>query len=390
MLRTAPLLFCLLGVACTGPDVRLAVTAVDSAGIQIVTNPSLDVPGWAMEPDPVLQLGTVDEEGPEQFFRVSAARRLSNGELAIHDGSREIRVFDEDGSWVRSFGREGEGPGEYRGPGRMFRLRGDTLAIWDTRLRRLTVLDYQGAVLRTISPMSIGRRPQILTVLPDGSTLFEDEIFLGYNPTEYTQQYSNFLLYGPDGQIRDSLPVQPRVEVALWGEGPLAGPRLFDEGTQLAGDWSGYWVATTKAPEIGRYSLSGVLEMLVRWPPDDRTVPDDASELSLAEQLASLGPGVDPEPLTRMHRNREVPALYPSHGPIVVDAVNHLWVQRFEPPGTLGPSEWRVFDPEGRLTATANIPRGHRIFDIGEDYVLALGRDEFDVEYIRLFRLTRS
>lgn len=390
MARLAPLLLGIVVAACADTGTPEIATETDSAGVRIVTNSTLDVASWDVDPTPVVELGTVEEGGPEQFFRVSAARRLNSGEIAIHDGSREVRIFDRTGTWLRSFGREGDGPGEYRGPGRMFRLQGDTIAIFDTRLRRLTLLDDHGQVLRTISPNGIGRRPQILTVLPDGSSLHEEEIILGYNPAEYTQQYANYILYGPDGEVRDSLPVQPRVEVAVWGDGPMAGPRLFEEGTQVAGDWSGYWVGIASEPEIRRYSLSGSQEMLMRWPADPREIPADAAEIALEEALASLSSGIDPEPMTTMYRSREVPDLYPAHGPIMVDALDHLWVQRFESPGPRDTTEWRVFDPDGRLVANVVIPAGHRVMDIGEDYILAVGRDDFDVEYVRMFGLTRG
>ena len=380
---------CLTGCGPSG-SARLAVVETDSAGVRIVTNQSLDVPRWTLDETPFLELGVVDGGGPEQFFRVSAARRLRSGDFAILDGSRELRVFAPDGTFLATYGGEGDGPGEYRGPGRMFRLGGDTLAIWDTRLRRLTRLDGEGRVLETISPAGVGMRPQILTVLPDGSTLLEDEIRIGFTPTEYTQQFSNFLLFGPDGALRDSLPVQPRVEVALWGDGPMAGPRMFDEGTQFAGDWGGYWIGTTRSEEVRRYDLDGTLTMLVRWPEGDRIVRDDAADLALEERLRTLSPGTDPEALTELHRKRDVAERYPTHALLEVDALDHLWMQDVERPGSEGPSIWKVFDPTGVLLATVAVPRGHRVFDIGADYVLARGSDDFGVEYIRVFRLTRG
>lgn len=391
MLRTPAMLLVVGLASCTASSDRAPqVVETDSAGIALVTNLDLAVVDWNVEPAPTLELGTVDEGGPEQFFRVSAARRLRSGEIAVHDGSREVRVFAPDGAFVRSFGGEGDGPGEYRGPGRMFVIPGDSLAIWDTRLRRLTILDDRGNVGRIISPKGIGVRPQILTVLPDGSTLFEQEILLGYNATEYTQKFSSYLLYGPHGELVDSLPRQPRVEVAVWGEGPLAGPRLFDEGTQIAADWTGYWIGTTKVEELYRYSLSGELERIVRWPAEDRHVEDQAVDLSLREALESLGPGADRERFRAMHLSRGVPERYPSHGPLLVDDLGFLWVQEFERPGHQGPSTWRVFDPDGRLTARVRVPRGHRVFDVGQDYILALGRDDYGVEHLRVFQLSRS
>ncbi len=391
MYRTWTLLFWIGLVSCSAAEDRSpTVTVVDSAGISIVTNLELRIDEWAVDAEPLLELGTLDAGGPQQFFLISAARRLPSGEVAVLDGSREVRIFTSGGAFVRAFGGEGDGPGEYRGPGRMFLMPGDSLAIWDTRLRRLTILDSQGGVGRVVSPEGIGRRPQILTVLPDGSTLFEQEILLGHTPPEYTQQYSDYLLYGPTGELLDSLPRQPRVEVGLWGEGPLAGPRLFDEGTQFVADSTGYWIGTTKREELLRYTLQGDLARIVRWPAEDRAVGDDAAALSLREALEALPPGADREAFSEVHLSRGIPERYPSHGPILVDQGGSLWVQEFERPGHEGPSLWRVFETDGTLTARVRVPGGHRVLDIGQDYLLAVGRDEYDVEYVRLFGLTRS
>jgi hypothetical protein len=272
----------------------------------------------------------------------------------------------------------------------MFRLPVDSLAIWDTRLRRLTILDAAGGVGRVITPNGVGMRPQIMTVLPDGSTLFEQEIVVRQTPSEYVQGFSNYLLFGPEGVIKDSLPVQPRIAVAIWGDGPLAGPALFDEGTQFAGDGDGYWIGWTRNEELRRYSLAGELEMLVRWPVEDLTVDADAFEIALAEELASVGPGTDPDLVTRNFRSRAVPERYPTHGPLVVDDAGLLWAQEFVHPGAVGATTWRVFDPDGVLISRVAIPGGHRVLDIGRDHVLASGQDDLGVEYVRLFRLTRA
>ena len=333
MRRLQALVAAVAAVACSDGEARPAAAVSDSAGIRIVTHESIDGPTWALDSDPRIQLGTVDDGGPQQFFRISAGRRLASGEIAVMDGSREVRVFTEDGVLARSFGREGDGPGEFRGPGRMFDLPGDSLAIWDTRLRRLTISDYEGHVARIVTPDGVGRRPQILTVLPGGSTLFEQEILLGRTPTEFTLTFSDYLLFGPDGALVDSLPRQPRVEVGLWGSGPMAGPGLFDEGTRFAGAPAATGSAAPVREEIRGYSLRGELEVLIRWTPEDRSVGPDASDIALAEELEALGPGVDSARVIDIHRGRAVPDLFPAHGSLEVDRLGHLWVEEFRKPG---------------------------------------------------------
>ena len=50
---------------------------------------------------------------------------------------------------------------------------------------------------------------------------------------------------------------------------------------------------------------------------------------------------------------------------------------------------WLIFDTDGQLEATLDAPVGHTMLEIGEDYVLAVWKDELDVEYVRMFGLER-
>ena len=50
---------------------------------------------------------------------------------------------------------------------------------------------------------------------------------------------------------------------------------------------------------------------------------------------------------------------------------------------------WSVFDPEGRLVGSLDMPDGVEVLEIGENYLLGLYRDEFEVEYVRAYGLTR-
>src|ERR1051325_349587 len=65
-------------------------------------------------PRPTLVLGAGG--APEtEFFRIRAAWRLNDGSVAVVDGgTSEIRVFSPRGVYRYSFGRTGEGPGEFR------------------------------------------------------------------------------------------------------------------------------------------------------------------------------------------------------------------------------------------------------------------------------------
>jgi hypothetical protein len=51
--------------------------------------------------------------------------------------------------------------------------------------------------------------------------------------------------------------------------------------------------------------------------------------------------------------------------------------------------EWKVYSPEGRITAEVEVPRDLTVLGIDDDTVLALFKDELDLEYVRLYHLQR-
>ena len=49
-----------------------------------------------------------------------------------------------------------------------------------------------------------------------------------------------------------------------------------------------------------------------------------------------------------------------------------------------------MFDPEGRLLGSVQMPERFRPTHIGADFVLGVARDEMDVERVRLYTLEKG
>lgn len=95
----------------------------DSGGIRIVSYARNDAPKqhWTLDSKPLLEIGGVADEGPTSFARIVGAARLSDGRIAVANAQpSEIRMFSASGAFLRSLGRNGEGPGEFNQ--RLFRL----------------------------------------------------------------------------------------------------------------------------------------------------------------------------------------------------------------------------------------------------------------------------
>jgi len=103
---------------------------------------------WRLSQEPLLEIGVREGEEEYQFFRVGGSVRLADGRIVVaNTGGRELRVFGPDGSYEKTIGRDGEGPGEFRWPTRIRMLSPDSLMVWDQSLQRISFFDGDGRFL---------------------------------------------------------------------------------------------------------------------------------------------------------------------------------------------------------------------------------------------------
>ncbi len=86
----------------------------------------------------------------------------------------------------------------------------------------------------------------------------------------------------------------------------------------------------------------------------------------------------------------EFPDTKPAYGAIKVDALGNLWVAEFSHGHYDRSGIWTVFDADGVMLGTVELPTGGRIADIGEDYLLGAWRSELDVEQVKMYRLIKN
>lgn len=69
--------------------------------------------------------------------------------IAIDQDDKRLALFDTLGRKQYAVGRNGSGPGEFRFPNRIFVLPGDSIAVWDSGLRRISYFDDTLKFVRT-------------------------------------------------------------------------------------------------------------------------------------------------------------------------------------------------------------------------------------------------
>ena len=378
----------LLLASCVSPDNPSSTVVRDSAGVLIAETP-LEAAGeeWRLQPTPVLQIGRNEggDDGPDLFGQIMQVIRLSSGDIAVAEGmTGEIRVFDDGGAHLRTFGRHGEGPGEFTNLWTIAELPGDTIVAFDS-WGEASYFTSSGTFIRSfpIPRLPEASAPQLTGWLDDGTLLINA---VTRSPSRDTRDRSTYFLYavGRDGEVLGTL-------------GEFAGQQLGRNGSALA--FSGRaefaaggnlaWYGHSSRFELAGHDLSGSVRRIVRLDRVPTAVTQaeiDESRAAVEESLRGMsGPAVE------RIRATEFASDHPVHGRVLSDEAGNLWVERYRSDlvEESGPCEWDIFDDEGRLIGHLATPGAFRITWIGGEFVLGVHSDSLGVQTVRMYRVDR-
>jgi hypothetical protein len=351
--------------------------------------------GWTVWTEPILEIGVAEGPVEYQFSRIEGALQTPDGHVVVADGgSSEIRFFDSAGLHLLTIGRRGDAPGEYRLIDGLGYGPGDSLWVFDYGTRRFTILDAEGQVVRTLT---LG--PELSNVGPvgrleDGSFVVREywsaaggsgeiELGLGRDPAALAR-------YSGDGGGPDTIGLFLGREVFIGtegGRGVMSTP-LFARSTSAAVHGSGVWVGDQEAYELGDYLAEAGLRRLIRLPGVDLRVSDQEIERARRSRVAG-----EPESRREMVRahlaSLDVPGTRPAYGDLLVDPVGNLWVADCAPypnPATT----WRVFGADGAWLGSVQVPDQFKVYQVGDDWILGVWRDDLGVERVRIYSLLKE
>jgi len=379
------------------PSDTLHAQTRDSAGVMIVENTQARWPdggGWHVSGEPVVSIGTVN--GPEQytFYRVTGSVILRDGRILVaNSGTRELRVYDRSGAFLRSVGGEGGGPGEFGRLTFLRRVTDDTVMVWDHDLRRVSVFDDQPSFVRSYSPSPLQGQPLLVgdfVPLTDGSALFATFRLRSAQATArlgLSRDTTLLLRCDGEGELIDTVAVfsggefytseeYPRIEVP------------FARGSFVRGYGAGFYLGDNARYEISFHRANGSRTRIVRK--EHSLVPVSRRAVE-REKLAGLEDVASSEMRQRFERMMEPvkgPPTMPTFSRLLVDAEGNLWVQEYQLSDDDGPA-WTVFNPEGVMLGSVSLPTRFTVHEVGSDYVLGRWRDEMDAEYVQLYALMK-
>lgn len=388
---TAVLAVLLAGCGGDGPDIG---TVRDSAGVTIVEHgPEAverveRVERWTAGPEPLLDIGVTEGDAAYRFFRLQDALWLGDGRIVVLDaGARQLRLFDPAGTFLTAHGREGEGPGEYRDPRAIWRVPGDSLAVYDAGNRRVTVLSDRLAFGRSV-PVDAGiHNGEPSGALGDGRLV----VTARSGRAEEGIAPMSLWLLGPGQPPADSVARFPGNELdgRSW---PIYGWR-----TVAAAGEDRVFVGTGREHEVEEHGLGDggglALRRLIRWSGPDRTVREEDREAYFRGYVERTRTPPEGEAALRQAL-ADVPVAEekPAYVNLAVDAAGNLWVMDYDFPWRVIPGEtrWTVFGPHGGMLARATLPARVRPYEIGEDRVLGQRFDGDGVQHVTVLELRKE
>lgn len=346
-------------------------------------------------------LGAAVAEPEEQFGLVSDVDRDSEGNLYVADAhAKKVFVFSRTGSWLRSIGQEGEGPGEFNGLISIVLTDGDRLRVFDLNLWRETVFELTGSTIRTHNlpqPPEFGQIPEV--GYDRHGTLYN----MGYR--RFASTLKKALSEGAEVARGDvtidrwsradeswtTLVTVPGVEVFLAGGGirdaPFANQPLWDPVPS-----GGVWYADSGEYRLVRLSTTGDTLCRVRA---DVARPDISERDREAYLKGADLEGVSEDRLRRIRERRQEMPI-PDHRPVLSELVSArtggVWVRPAPRRWGTEPDSvrWHVYSSNGRLEARVQLPTNFNPTRVGPEKVIGVRRGPADVNQVVVLETTAA
>ena len=408
-MRIPPLaLFLLIGAACAKPAPNWASASHierSTRGDTTIVR-TTGVGAWGPMQDAVEERrgrsgGTVAE-----FGRIGSGAVLPSGAVAVFDGAATdgptLKLFDANGSFVKTIGRTGEGPGEYRSVPFAFGSSDGTIILWDYANRRIDRYTADGGILPAIPFQSpAGGAGAFVQPGLKGSVYVLTVIPQPRMKTVRFNELVGYVHFDTTGRVLDTI-LSPH----LWF--------TVDPATDY--EPNEYWTVLSDGRVLGMRTdhLGFLLKPLqstglllraevVAEPP--RFDPVERRELQAFEDYWDSGAGREGD---EPHPRPIVPEIKPNFTRFHIDIDGRIWLRRnvrsvSSPPHTpipgprnkppppmltfADPVVWSAFDPDGTYLGDIRFPLGTRVLGFTRDIAWGVVKDQDDQESLVKFKM---
>ena len=328
-------------------------------GVTIVSNPAQPLyPNTKLVYEEELSIG--EEEGDSNYVFYRPANIVVDSEEHIYlldSGNNRVQVFDAAGKFLYSFGKKGQGPGEFMMAYSMVLSGDEKLYILDLQNRRMSVFQKNGKYLQGFDIKE--GSPQFLFI-DENENLFMGKILRGKTPND---QKISIGKYDINGNLLLTFKefAMNSIKFIRSGKSVTAIPIMFNpsaawtvdnRGNVYSGLGDQYVVDVQSADSM-------VVKQIKRnWQPIPVTSED---KNKYNERFKSQ--------LSSMIKEIEFRNTKPAFSRFTIDDQNNLWVKLYTEFG-FEENRCDVFDPEGKYLYQVEISIRPDLFKNGKIYTI--------------------
>ena len=351
------------------------------------TAPKLETLRLATEPD--LRIGSTEGAAPYLFDRIVSAQPFAGGYLVADRGAATVRNFDAAGEFIREFGSEGDGPGEFQTLAWATGLGSEAVLAFDQRTARLTQFSALGEVQqdRLVSVDGFDGRAQVVTSSGGSPILIRapgPALSDASDSDPVAEMYSTDVYFLEWGDRQIEIGARPGSKALrifdsgaiFFGQSPFLGESYASSGGGIAA------IAMSRDSFVERIDVDGSIDT-ISVPVPRRALSDDMWNAYWA--------GVEP-PSDQWSRHYEVMAeetARPDDSPFIqdlfIDGTGEIWVRRFEP--TSSSQHWIGLGGADLDSLELIVRSDAEVRYISRTEVVAVLQDEFEVQQVVVWRV---
>ncbi len=280
-----------------------------------------------------LELIIGESDDPDQSFS-EVSNFVVDDDMTLYAldfKDRKVKVFDDAGRFVRSFGKQGQGPGELQMPAGIHLTSSNELIVEDAMGRKLVYFTKEGTFIKEVS---FADKMALVNILmgPKGN-------FIG-RELKLDGQKVFFEIKKLDPGLKSLFPLD-QIEFALPVPGSGKKINLMDMLSVYQFDSSGHiYYGRNLDYEIKVYTPDGthVKSIQKEYEPQKVTKEDIEEILDRMPNMGAFNP----------REMFEFPKLFPSYQSFILDKAGRIFVRTWEKGKNKGEYIFDVFDAEGR------------------------------------------